>query len=178
MLQIFEPKTMKNIKISLLVVAIFMLSAPLFGQKPCKIGHLNSAEIYQIMPGVDTIQQKIADYRNELLAVGEDMQKEFQAKYAEYEQKMATYSAAVAKIKEDELTAMYKRLEEFSQTAEEDLQNKELELLQPVKDKLLKIIAEVAEEGAFTYIFDTSTLLFYENGEDISAQVKSKLGIK
>ena len=87
-------------------------------------------------------------------------------------------SAAVLKIKEDELTNMYKKIQDFSQMAEQELQAKQLELLKPFQEKILNAIKEVGKEHNFTYIFDTSTLTYYEQGEDVAAKVKQKLGIK
>ena len=112
-------------------------------------------------------------------ATGEEMAKEFQKKQEEYQQ-LANKgtSAAVLKIKEDELTNMYKRIQDFSQSAEQDLQAKQLELLKPFQEKILDAIKAVGKEHNFTYIFDTSTLTYYEQGEDVSAKVKQKLGIK
>ena len=53
-----------------------------------------------------------------------------------------------------------------------------MELLKPFQEKILEAIKEVGKEFNFTYIFDTSMLTYYEQGEDISAKVKQKLGIK
>ena len=61
---------------------------------------------------------------------------------------------------------------------QEEIQKKQLELLKPFQDALLKAIEKVAKEGNFTYIFDTSTLINYEKGEDIGPKVKEVLGIK
>ena len=59
-----------------------------------------------------------------------------------------------------------------------DLQAKQMELLKPFQEKILEAIKEVGKEFNFTYIFDTSMLTYYEQGEDIAAKVKQKLGIK
>jgi outer membrane protein len=116
----------------------------------------------------------------ELQATGEEMAKEFQKKNEEYQQMVSkgTSSPAVLKIKEDELTNMYQRIQDFSQSAEQDLQAKQMALLKPFQEKILEAIKEVAKEHSFTYIFDTSMLTYYEQGEDIAAKVKQKLGIK
>ena len=108
------------------------------------------------------------------------MAKEFQKKQEEYQQMVnkGTSSPAVLKIKEDELTNMYQRIQDFSQSAEQDLQAKQMELLKPFQEKILEAIKEVGKEFNFTYIFDTSMLTYYEQGEDIAAKVKQKLGIK
>ncbi len=163
----------------IIVLAALLSPFAASAQQKAKFGHIDYGEIIKIMPGVDTVQKVIADMQAELQATGEEMAKEFQKKQEEY-QVLANKgtSPAIMKIKEDELTNMYKRIQDFSQSAEQDLQAKQMELLKPFQDAILAAIKEVAKEHGFMYIFDTSTLTYYEQGEDISAKVKQKLGIK
>jgi outer membrane protein len=116
-----------------------------------------------------------------------DLQEEGKQMYAEFEKNNAEYealkanpkiSASLLKIREDELTKQYQKIEDFSEEMKEKLQLKQLELLKPFQDKLTKAIEKVAKEGNFMYIFDTSTLLNFERGEDIGPRVKLELGIK
>ena len=66
------------------------------------------------------------------------MAKEFQKKQEEYQQLgQKGASAAVIKIKEDELTKMYQRIQDFTQSAEQDMQAKQMELLKPFQDNCL-----------------------------------------
>ncbi len=169
---------MKRLFIIIVLAAVLSPFAASAQQK-AKFGHVDYGEIIKVMPGVDTVQKVIADMQAELQATGEEMAKEFQKKQEEYQQ-LANKgtSPAILKIKEDELTNMYKRIQDFSQSAEQDLQARQLELLKPFQDAILAAIKEVGKEHNFTYIFDTSTLTYYEQGEDISAKVKQKLGIK
>jgi len=163
----------------IIVLAALMCPFASFAQQKVKFGHIDYGEIIKVMPGIDTVQKVIADMQAELQATGEEMAKEFQKKQDEYQQLVNKgVSAAVQKIKEDELTNMYQRIQDFSQSAEQDLQAKQLELLKPFQEKIINAIKEVGKEHNFTYIFDTSTLTYYEQGEDVSAKVKQKLGIK
>jgi outer membrane protein len=164
-------------KITWIMALLLLLPAVMFAQHKVKFGHLNYGDIIKLMPGVDTAEKALQDYQVELQTIGEGMYKEFQAKTDAY-QRMQGLSTAVMKIKEDELRSMYERLQQYSQSMQVDLQNKQLELLKPFQDKLLEDIKEVAKTENFTYIFDTSTLTYYETGEDIAAKVKIKLGIK
>ena len=164
-----------------IIIVLATLLSPFVAsaQQRAKFGHIDYGEIIKIMPGIDTVQKVITDMQAELQATGEEMAKEFQKKQEEYQQLANTgTSPAILKIKEDELTNMYKRIQDFSQSAEMDLQSKQMELLKPFQEKILNAIKEVGKEHNFTYIFDTSTLTYYEQGEDISAKVKQKLGIK
>ena len=57
------------------------------------------------------------------------------------------------------------------------LQAKEQELLKPIMDKVNQAIQDVAAEGGYAMIFDAGVLLYAAEGTDVSAQVKSKLGM-
>ena len=48
-------------------------------------------------------------------------------------------------------------------------------------EKVQKAIQDVGKEGGYTMIFDTSTfnaILFAEDSDDVTSQVKAKLGIQ
>ena len=59
------------------------------------------------------------------------------------------------------------------------LTTKRQKLLQPLIDKVNNAIKQVATEGQFTYIFDSSTgiLLYAADSMDVTASVRLKLGI-
>lgn len=142
-----------------------------------KFGHISPEEIMEMMPGFDTAQNSMIEYQNEYQKEGEEMLKELQLKQQEFDNNAGTYSSAVRKVKEEELRAMYARIQEFSSTIEANIQQKKYELLLPFQTKIIDAIKEVAKEGNFAYIFNKSLLTYYQQGEDITEKVKQKLGI-
>ena len=64
--------------------------------------------------------------------------------------------------------------------AQEQLQNREAELLKPIIDRAKKAIEDVAKEGGYTYILDagTAAILYSQDSDDIMPLVKKKLGLK
>ena len=55
---------------------------------------------------------------------------------------------------------------------------KEEALVQPMLEKLQRAIDEVGTENGFVYIFDLgSGAVVFQNGQDVSQMVKTKLGI-
>ncbi|MCQ2284321.1 MAG: OmpH family outer membrane protein [Bacteroidales bacterium] len=149
-----------------------------FAQK-AKFGHVDYGAIMKEMPGIDTAQTALLNVQKELQEAGQQMANEFKQKEAEYGQ-MANNgaSAAVLKVKEDELTKLYARIQEFAAISEQELQVKQAELLKPFQDNLLAAIKSVAEAGNYAYVFDISTLAFYADSDDLTTAVKNKLGIK
>jgi outer membrane protein len=94
---------------------------------------------------------------------------------------MSTYSELAKASKEAELQDMQNRIQTFEQTAQQDIQQKRVELFKPIQDKALKAVSAVAEENGFTYILDKGTgAIVYESSDaqDILPLVKKKLGLQ
>ena len=75
---------------------------------------------------------------------------------------------------------MQQRIQQFEQMAQQDLQQQQQTLIQPVLEKANNAIKEVAEENGFVYIFDISRgnpVYFSEKSIDIQPLVRTKLGI-
>ncbi|MCL2290322.1 MAG: OmpH family outer membrane protein [Bacteroidetes bacterium] len=159
----------------------FLLSAFCFhGFAQSKFGHVDYGEIMKSMPGIDSIQNVIVNYNADLQSIGEQMVREFQEKQAAFEQLANTpgTSPAILKIRQEELQSMIKRIQEFAQSMEMDVQDKQLELLEPFQTKLIDAIKKVAKANHYSYVFDISTLLFSSPSDDLTNKVKAELGIK
>ncbi|MFH2141422.1 MAG: OmpH family outer membrane protein [Bacteroidota bacterium] len=172
---------MKRLFIVVSVIIILLSSLTSFSQVKQKFGHIDSNELLTLMPERETAKTAIETHAKQLEDQLIAMQKELELKYNDYVEKQATYSDLVKKTKEEEITSMQKRMQDFQTTAQSDLQTKEMELLQPIIEKAKKAIEEVAKEKGYSYIFDigSGALLYWpEDSDDILPLVKEKLGIK
>ena len=73
-----------------------------------------------------------------------------------------------------------KRIQEFQGNAEIAMQNKQVELLNPIIEKVQNAVNAVGQEKGFTYILDKTAgvvVFIGENAIDITADVKAKLGL-
>lgn len=167
----------------LLFVISFILIAgvsTLTAQTNAKLGYINSSELMQMMPGMDTVEAALTAHRSSLEQTMQTMVQEYQNKAAEYQNSYNTMSQIIRQTKEKEIQDMQTRIQQFQQTADQDLQRKQGELFNPLITRAQKAIADVSKENGFTYVFDVSTgsLVYYENGENLMGLVKTKLGIK
>lgn len=170
---------MKTLKITLLLVAV-AFSTVSMAQKGVKVGHINSNELMTAMPERTAVQKELEDYANQLKITLDAMQKEYQTKIADFQSKQDVMTDVIKNSKIKEITDLEKRIGEFQQTAEADLQKKEQTLLQPIIDKAKTAINDVAKEGGYTYILDSSVgvVLYSVEGDDILPAVKKKLSIQ
>ncbi|MEG2070012.1 MAG: OmpH family outer membrane protein [Bacteroidales bacterium] len=147
-------------------------------QSQGKYGHVNSGEILQAMPGVDSLQIKLTSFQKELEDLYQGMVAEFQTKKDKFDKEAGTMSSSVRQLREKELYDIQNRIQEFQYGVQDDIEQKQYELAKPFQDKIQNAINEVAKENNYSYIFDTQILLFYDNGENVTPLVKKKLGIK
>lgn len=167
---------MKKVILTLIILAGGLFCNELSAQK-AKFGHVDYAGIIAAMPETDSAQVSVLKLKADLETEAGVMQKEFQTKYEDFAQKQASYSPAVAKVKQKELEDMYDRLQAFAQGAQSQIQAKQMELLEPVQEKVLAAIKEVAKAENFTYVFDVSTVAYGWKTTDITDKVKAKLGL-
>lgn len=167
----------------LFVAVLFAAAAcglPRFAQaQSLKFGHINSMELMQAMPETDSAQVQLQAYATELENTIKLMQTELENKQMEYRNGQSQWSDLIRATKERELQDLYARTQEFMTQADEDYKAKSQALLAPITEKAKKAIDEVAKEGKFNYIFDTSSgvVLYGAEGDDIMALVKKKLGL-
>lgn len=167
-------------QLTVLALAIGMLVS--FGAAAQqKIGHINADALLQMMPETKTAQTQLETYGRQLEKDLQDMEKELQTKIQKYreDEKMMTNLSRETRTKE--IQELQGRIQEYSMKAQEDLQNKQVELLTPIIERATNAVQKVAKENKFTYILDSSeskaVVIFAENGEDIMALVKKELGI-
>lgn len=168
------------IRISL--VAVLLLSATqIFAQGKFKFGHIDSNQLLSIMPERAEAQKAIEEHAKDLETQMQEMQMEFERKYQDLVTKQDSLSEFLKNTKTAELEDLQQRIQTYRQTAQQELQTKEAELLQPIIEKAKKAIEEVGKENGYTYVYDISLgviLYFSDESEDILPIVKQKLGIE
>lgn len=169
---------MKIFKIAILMVVV-ALSTTVTAQKSAKIGHINSNDLLSAMPERNDVQKELEEYAGQLKVTLDAMRKEYETKVGEFQAKQDVMTDIIKETKIKEITDLEKRIGEFQQTAEADLQKKEQTLLQPIIDKAKTAINDVAKENGYTYVLDSSVgvVLYSVEGDDILPKVKTKLGI-
>ena len=166
----------KVLKLTLAVVCV-MFSTSLFAQK---IGRINSQDVVVNMAEFKQAQTQIEALAKDLQAQAETIQVEMNNKLQEYQKGAETMTDAVRQLKEKELTDLNTSLQEFNQVAQQELQKKEQELMEPIIKKANEAITEVSKAGGYTVIFETGSMIYFDEAQvkDITPEVKAKLGAK
>ncbi|MBQ0153522.1 MAG: OmpH family outer membrane protein [Paludibacteraceae bacterium] len=144
-----------------------------------KVGHINTAELFQQMPEVNQVKQQIDSLSAQYETMLSSMQEEYKKKLEDYQKNQSTMTDAMRQIQEEDLYTMQQRIQTAYQTAEQDIQKKQQELLAPIHEKLTKAIQTVGEKEGYTYIYDAQALLYIaKDAHDVMAPVKAELGLK
>jgi outer membrane protein len=170
---------MKNVMKILVLTVALMIGSNAIAQN-LKFGHINTSELLVAMPEREAAQKELQEYAKKLEDQLEIMQVEYNKKVQEYLQAQESLSPIIKQTKEKELQELQNRIQEFQYGAQEDLQQKETQLIQPILLKAETAIKEVAKERNLIYVFDVSSrvvLYFSDASENILPFVKTKLGI-
>lgn len=146
-----------------------------------KFGYCNSVVLLSELPEVKAADSDLQAFQAQLTKKGQEMVKELQDKAADLDRKKELgtispkdYEAQAAKLKEQETA-----IGDYEQKVYADLSKRREELYKPILDKVNKAMKDVAIEGSYLLVFDTSTqvLLYADESLDLTKQVKAKLGL-
>jgi outer membrane protein len=165
--------------IALAIFATALIGTPALAQKSNKFGHVNSAELLSLMPERKTAAARMDSITKDVEKQLQEMMTEYRTKQEKYTNEAPKLSELVKKDKEEELTSLGTRIQNFQQQAQQSLEQQEQALIEPIVSKAKKAIETVAKENGYTYIFDTSagSLLFWEESDNILVMVKKKLNL-
>ena len=172
-------------KLSLIIIAsvFFGLAGQKLNAQELKFGHINSDELILALPDYDTAIARLEGLSRELSNALELMQVEFNNKFDVYNREVETLTDIVRQAKEQELSDMTRRIQEFQQTAQQTIQERQAEYFQPIMEKVEKAIKDVGRENGFVYIFivgQGSSLIYFDEvkSTDVLSLAKAKLGIR
>jgi outer membrane protein len=161
----------------LILTAFAAITMFLGASAQSKIAHINSSELMNAMPEMKDFEKKLKDYEGVLRAQLETMQTELQTKYQEYVTD-TTSPPAIMEIKKKKLEDLQADIQQFSQSAEQDMMKKKEELYMPIYNKAKTAINEVAKAKGYDYVLDSSEglgVLMTNSANDLMNDVKKKL---
>jgi outer membrane protein len=142
-----------------------------------KIGYINTEDLISEMPEALQADAELKDYQQSLAQQYQDMIKELNDKDSIFVKDSLKMSASMKEIKRDELIALYQRIQNWNNQAQELYQQKMQEKIAPLRVKAMDAVKAVAKENGYAYIFDASTIIVAPPGDDVLPLVKKKLGI-
>ena len=165
---------MKQIK-TLLIAALFAFGANQTISAQAKTAHVDVSEIMGKMPAMLDAQSQLEKLSTTYDSEYKKMIEEYQTKLKKYEAETTTVTDAVNTERAKEVQDMQKRITDFRDNAQKELQQKESDIVKPLMEKVRASIQKVGKAKGFQYVLDGSTLLLAD-GPNITADVKKDLG--
>ncbi|WP_299576925.1 OmpH family outer membrane protein [uncultured Sunxiuqinia sp.] len=161
------------------LIAVLFLSAGMVNAQTLKFAHIDSQALIQAMPETKTAQASIEKEAKGLEDQMDALQQEYQTKLADLSDNQDSLTEIVYQSKVEDLQALQQRIQNFNSSAQQRIQQKQGELMQPIFAKANETIEAVAKEQGVIYVFDANAVLYKSNQSiDLLPLVKAKLGIQ
>lgn len=159
--------------------AFFLIPIYMIAQTPT-FGIINTQSILDAMPETQAAKAQLDSLSNRFEAEYNIMQLELEKKYSEF-QNQNQDSMTPSTIKErrmQELQELDYRMQQFRQTATQELNRQREVLMYPINAKLDSVINVVGVEAKFTLILEDVQPRFISSDViDVTPVVKAKLGL-
>jgi len=165
-------------KIAFLLIALISTISYSYSQKIC---HIDSEYILEKIPAYVDAQAEIEELALGWQAEVELLYQEVDSLYKVYQKEEVLLTEEMKIKKQDEIIEKEKEAKQLQQQyfgTEGELYEKRQELIKPIQDNVYNALVEIAEEGAYDYIFDSVTgeILYSSEELDESDSILEKLG--
>lgn len=167
-----------------LLITFLLLLVPLAVSAQLKVAVMNPDSVLDSMPETEEVQAELESYAQE-------RQNAFQERYQEWVDQMTAYSeeAEAGNISEQEqaeeeerLNELQQELNSFQERIQEQIQQRQTELFNPLLNRVEDAMAEVSEEMGYDYVINKTSnmgdpIVYYtsDRAPDITQQVIDKL---
>ena len=167
----------------IILVGIFALlcSSAAFAQK---YAYVDTDFILSKLPSYVGAQEQLDKLSQKFQKELETLHNELDQIYKDYQGEVVLLSQDMKRKREEQIVAKekeYKRLQRQYFGPEGDLAKKKEALVKPIQDDVFNAIQTIAEQGAYSIIFDKAgsmTMIYTNPKYDLSDQVLQKLGYK
>lgn len=143
-----------------------------------KIGYISTEELISVMPETAKADSNLQQYRNALIQNYQDKQGTLESAIDKFNKDSSGMSTAVKDVKRGELQKMLQDISTEEQRIQQQLQQRQQELINPINKKAFDAIQAVAKESGYGYVFEKGALLVAPPADDILPLVAKKLNIK
>jgi len=170
-----------KMKKTLSFICILLVIPVIAGAQSLKIGYINSDAIMDQLPEAQEAQRQLDEIVSEWQSELSQMQRTWQQKFEEYDQRKLIMSDQRRAEAERELMELDREIAEFRDDKfgqEGELFYLQEELIRPIQDRIFLAIQEIAESEAYDYVFDQSgdILLMYANEQfDLTEKVLQRV---
>lgn len=162
-------------KLALALAAVVVLPTMAFAQK---FATVDVQSIFGDMPETKAAETQVSEAGKKYDAEYKSLQEEVDKKYQEFQGLAADTPDAIKERRMQEIQELAQKADRFRQTATEDMQRQQQQLLAPIQQKIVDAIKSVGQEGGFTMIFPVEAPVYVGTDVvDATPLVRAKLGL-
>lgn len=155
-----------------------LMTGTLYSQAQSRIGYISMSELLQVMPGYKTTDSILANYQQALAEKYQEMVHEFnQQDSSLVSPDTLHYTREQLAVRRQDLSDLYTKIQGYSQQAGQLLQQKQEELMAPIRKKANDLIWELARQHGYTYVLLKETLAVYPLHDDLMPYARQSLGL-
>jgi outer membrane protein len=165
-------------RIAFVLVAVSGLAAASAeAQSPLKIGYINSQEILEQAPGArqaaEQFDREMQGLRAQLQPAADSLDRMIQL----YEAQSMTLSADAKQRREQDILQRRESLQQRASQLETQAGQRRSELVQPVMDRITRVIEDIRVEGSYHLIFDVAagSIIAADESLDLTPEVLRRL---
>ena len=144
-----------------------------------KFGVVNTNQLMESLPEIKTINEQMEAATKKYEDEFAKLQEEFNKKYQEFQALEESTPQTIKERRMQEMQELDSKIQKFRETAMQDLQRQQQQLMAPVQENVVKAIQSVGAEGGFTFIFENMMPVYVGTDvTDVTPLVKTRLGIK
>ena len=143
-----------------------------------KIAHINVQQLLSEMPEMKAAEAELTKLSKTYEADIRTTYQELQTKMELYDKEAPTKTEAENASRVQEVQGIQQNIQQASQVAQQELQKKRIEILEPILEKANNAIVKIGKAQGFTYVLDSSngSGVLLAEGKDLLADVKKDLG--
>ncbi len=159
---------------TLLIVAVMLVGSQAVNAQ-AKTAHVEVNEIITKMPAMLEAQKQLEKLSGTYDAEYKTMVEAYQTLLKKYEGEATTVTEAINETRSKEVQDMQKRITDYRDNAQKELQTKEGDIMKPIYEKVKAAIAKVGKAKGYQYVLNAEGLLLAD-GPNLTADVKKDLG--
>jgi outer membrane protein len=164
---------MKQFRTLLIVAVMLVGSQAVIAQ--AKTAHVEVNEIITKMPAMLEAQKQLEKLSGTYDTEYKTMVEAYQTLLKKYEAEATTVTEAINETRSKEVQDMQKRITDYRDNAQKELQTKEGDIMKPIYEKVKASIAKVGKAKGYQYVLNAEGLLLAD-GPNLTADVKKDLG--
>lgn len=160
-----------------MAAVLVLLSAGPLGAQATKVGYINSNAVLEEYPAAQdaqrAMQATLAGYDAEL----QQLNISFQEAVNEYQQQQMTMTADARQAREQELESQRLAAEQRTQELNNQAQQRQSEVFQPIMEAITAVLEEIRVEGNYALILDAASqaILVADPTLDLTQEVLTRL---